>query len=49
MSQHELAKTYDPQAVEPAINDQWLNSDAFRPTSADESYCIVIPAAECDR
>ena len=31
MSQHELAKTYDPQAVEPAINDQWLNSDAFRP------------------
>ncbi|RLL55659.1 valine--tRNA ligase [Mariprofundus sp. EBB-1] len=31
MSQQELAKTYDPQAVEPAINDQWLNSDAFRP------------------
>ncbi len=48
MSQHELAKIYDPQAVEPAVNDQWLNSDAFRPKapSGDESgenYCIVIP------
>ncbi len=48
MSQHELAKTYDPQAVEPAINDQWLNSDAFRPKEidsdkAEDSYAIVIP------
>ncbi|PIX54723.1 MAG: valine--tRNA ligase [Zetaproteobacteria bacterium CG_4_10_14_3_um_filter_54_28] len=48
MSQHELAKIYDPQAVEPAINDQWLNSDAFRPKVAsgdgsDESFCMVIP------
>ncbi|MDX2504901.1 MAG: valine--tRNA ligase [Gammaproteobacteria bacterium] len=48
MSPQELAKTYDPQAVEPAINDQWLNSDAFRPKAAagdkeDDSYCIVIP------
>ncbi len=49
MSQHELAKTYDPQAVEPAINDQWLNSDAFRPKpdlgdgQNSGNYCIVIP------
>ncbi|WP_167631616.1 valine--tRNA ligase [Mariprofundus ferrooxydans] len=44
MSQHELAKTYDPQAVEPAINDQWLSSDAFRPKAdGDDAYCIVIP------
>ncbi len=46
MSQHELAKTYDPQAVEPAINEQWLNSDAFSPKCAGrsgENYCIVIP------
>ncbi|ATX82489.1 valyl-tRNA synthetase [Mariprofundus ferrinatatus] len=48
MSQHELAKIYDPQAVEPAVNDQWLNSDAFRPKAAsgeqsDDAYCIVIP------
>ena len=44
MSQHELAKTYDPKAVEPAINDQWLNSDAFRPKpGGDDAYCIVIP------
>jgi len=43
----ELAKAYEPQAVESAISDQWLNSDAFRPQSSpnggDESYCIVIP------
>ncbi len=46
MSQQELAKTYEPQAVEPAINEQWLNSDAFQPTPAERSdgaYCIVIP------
>jgi len=43
MSQQELAKTYDPQSVEPAINDQWLNSDAFKPTPAEDSYSIVIP------
>ena len=44
MSQHELAKTYDPKAVEPAINDQWLNSGAFRPKSGSgDAYCIVIP------
>ena len=48
MSQHELAKIYDPQAVEPAINEQWLNSDAFRPKAisgdkSDDAYCIVIP------
>ncbi|MDQ6987285.1 MAG: valine--tRNA ligase, partial [Mariprofundaceae bacterium] len=47
----ELAKAYEPQAVESAISDQWLNSDAFRPKpcpksgpkDGDESYCIVIP------
>ncbi len=39
----ELAKTYDPQAVEPAISEQWLNSDAFQPKDSDESYCMVIP------
>ena len=44
MSQHELAKIYDPQAVEPAVNEQWLNSDAFRPKAdGDDAYCIVIP------
>ena len=48
MSQHELAKIYDPQAVEPAINEQWLSSDAFRPKAtsgdkSDDAYCIVIP------
>jgi len=39
----ELAKTYDPQAVEPAVCEQWLNSDAFAPRGEGESYCIVIP------
>jgi len=45
MSPHapELAKAYDPQAVEPAVSEQWLNSDAFAPKPADDSYCIVIP------
>ncbi|MDX8407591.1 MAG: class I tRNA ligase family protein, partial [Mariprofundaceae bacterium] len=46
MSQQELAKTYEPQAVEPAINEQWLNSEAFQPAAnpeSDEAYCIVIP------
>ncbi|PJA34893.1 MAG: valine--tRNA ligase [Zetaproteobacteria bacterium CG_4_9_14_3_um_filter_53_7] len=48
MSQHELAKIYDPQAVEPAVNEQWLRSDAFRPKAtsgdkSDDAYCIVIP------
>jgi len=44
----EPAKTYDPQTVEPAVSDQWLNSDAFKPKVsgggvADDAYCIVIP------
>jgi valyl-tRNA synthetase len=40
----ELAKTYDPQAVEPAVGEQWLNSDAFSPRPDDDAgYCIVIP------
>ncbi|HXH71869.1 MAG TPA: valine--tRNA ligase [Mariprofundaceae bacterium] len=43
MSQQEPAKTYEPQAVEPAISDQWLASDAFRPQHGEEAYCIVIP------
>ncbi|MFQ5581252.1 MAG: valine--tRNA ligase [Mariprofundaceae bacterium] len=45
MSSHapELAKAYDPQAVEPAVSEQWLNSDAFTPQQADDAYCIVIP------
>jgi len=41
---NELDKAYDPQAVEPMINESWLQSDAFRPAAvADEAYCIVIP------
>jgi len=39
----ELAKTYDPQAVESAISDQWLDSDAFSPRAGEDAYCIVIP------
>ncbi|HKJ84107.1 MAG TPA: valine--tRNA ligase, partial [Mariprofundaceae bacterium] len=39
----EFAKTYDPAAVEPAVGEQWLDSDAFAPASGDDSYCIVIP------
>ncbi len=39
----QLDKAYDPHAMEPAIADQWLNSDAFAPKPAEDSYCIVIP------
>ncbi|MDQ6951569.1 MAG: valine--tRNA ligase [Mariprofundales bacterium] len=38
-----LAKTYDPQAIEPTISEQWLDSDAYAPKPAEEGYCIVIP------
>ncbi|MDT8376461.1 MAG: valine--tRNA ligase [Mariprofundaceae bacterium] len=41
---NEPAKTYDPQSFEPAISDQWVNSDAFRPgLDADEHYSITLP------
>ncbi len=44
MSEQTLAKVYDPKAVEPAISEMWLSSDAFQPDEkAEESYCIVIP------
>jgi len=39
----ELAKAYEPHAMEAAISEQWLNSDAFMAKDADESYCVVIP------
>jgi len=41
---NQLDTTYDPQSVEPIINESWLNSDAFRPDKvAGDAYCIVIP------
>ena len=44
MPASEFAKTYDPQNVEPAVSEQWLNSDAFCPNMSDaDTYCIVIP------
>jgi valyl-tRNA synthetase len=40
----EPAKTYDPQSFEPAISDQWINSDAFKPgLDADGHYSITLP------
>ncbi|MES0371131.1 MAG: valine--tRNA ligase [Mariprofundaceae bacterium] len=40
----EPAKIYDPQTAEPAVSDQWLNSDAFKPRlDADEHYSITLP------
>ncbi|MDX8397274.1 MAG: valine--tRNA ligase [Mariprofundaceae bacterium] len=39
-----LETSYNPQAMEPAITDQWLNSDAFKPrVDAEESYSITLP------
>lgn len=41
----ELAKTYDPKAVETDIYAQWIAAGAFRadPAAPGESYTIVIP------
>ncbi|MDX8403785.1 MAG: valine--tRNA ligase [Mariprofundaceae bacterium] len=40
----EPAKIYDPQTAEPAVSDQWLNSDAFKPKlDSDEHYSITLP------
>lgn len=40
----EPAKIYDPQTAEPAVSDQWLNSDAFKPNlNSDEHYSITLP------
>jgi valyl-tRNA synthetase len=41
----ELAKTYDPKAVEPRVYDKWIETGAFHaePDACGESYCIVIP------
>jgi len=39
-----LDTTYNPQGMEPAITEQWLNSDAFKPkVDADEAYSITLP------
>ncbi|MDQ6994551.1 MAG: class I tRNA ligase family protein, partial [Mariprofundaceae bacterium] len=39
-----LEKTYNPQEMEPAITQQWLDSDAFKPRKgAKEQYSITLP------
>jgi len=39
-----LDTNYNPQAMEPEKNEQWLNSDAFKPKEgAKESYSITLP------
>ncbi len=39
-----LAKQYDPMALEEAISEQWLASDAYAPRpDGTGAYCIVIP------
>jgi len=36
--------SYNPQAMEPEITKQWLNSDAFKPRQdTDEAYSITLP------
>ncbi|RMH50189.1 MAG: valine--tRNA ligase [Zetaproteobacteria bacterium] len=39
----ELEKQYDPAALEEAVAEAWLESDALAPRPAEEAYCIVIP------
>jgi len=39
-----LETSYNPQAMEPEITKQWLNSDAFKPRQdTDEAYSITLP------
>ena len=39
-----LETSYNPQAMEPEITKQWLNSDAFKPRQdSDEAYSITLP------
>ncbi|OIP99804.1 MAG: valine--tRNA ligase [Zetaproteobacteria bacterium CG2_30_46_52] len=38
-----VSTAYEPQSMEPAITEQWLNSDAFKPNDAAESYSITLP------
>jgi len=39
-----LETTYNPQVMEPERNEQWLNSDAFKPRKgASEQYSITLP------
>jgi len=38
-----VSTAYEPQSMEPAITQQWLNSDAFKPNDAAESYSITLP------
>jgi len=39
-----LEATYNPQAMEPKITDQWLNSDAFKPNpDGNGNYSITLP------
>src|SRR4051812_38814034 len=41
----ELAKTYDPAAVESTAYETWLNEKCFAadPVAPGDPYCIVIP------
>jgi len=41
----ELAKVYDPKAIEAGINEKWTDSGAFDadPQAGRDAYCIVIP------
>jgi len=43
MSNEAPSTSYDPHAMEPKITDQWLNSDAFKPSGSGESYSITLP------
>ncbi len=43
MSNATPSTSYEPQVMEPKITAQWLNSDAFKPNDAKESYSITLP------
>jgi valyl-tRNA synthetase len=38
-----METAYNPKAIEQAIYDNWEKNGYFKPSQADDSYCILIP------
>ncbi len=38
-----MEKTYDPQAIESRIYENWENNNHFSPKGGDDSFCIMLP------
>lgn len=43
MSIDTLSKQYDPKAIEAALRHEWEAKGYYKPTPADDSYCLMLP------